>query len=735
MAARSSQRCASSLARAPTFINLLAVGRPALRPSRTLVQSIPATASTRPRYFSSNTESSPLPAANSNSDAPKVDAPLENVEQDGLSERANEEWSEDSEPSESKATPVDGVEVDAPTTEADAAAPAPTSTSSSTPWYLDVEPPRHPTLVPHQAPLPATPEDSPSLTEPLIKFVGEELGLDDLNLLDLRSLDPPPALGPKLIMLFGTARSERHLHVSADRLVRWLRKHGATAHADGLLGRNELKIKMRRRARRAKLVGDSSFDRGDDGISTGWICVNLGTLGWNLDPTAETTLVDDQGRPSGFGQPISGTTIVVQMLTEAKREDLGLERLWGGVLKKSNRDREAIEPHDNTGALTGALKSPEKPRKRRPGQFPDFDPAQPRSYSTAVRVRDSMPLEELFKTDRAAFSHELSYSPQRKLELMNKIRAFADEAPVRDAQYAAKLSSLVNIAVSGLPPADTWSFRSFITSHTMQIRAVSDDAFAEMRQLVSEAQMVGIPIARDDALRILRSIFATPEIKSKDGDDGPAPTFLHERAELAAELLQTMHERGMPVLANDVITSLQSGLAGPVAHDRTKPRTDNTLVDGQQQEGPTPATPRALRDGLEDLRALSGLPCPPEAEIQALMGARSAAGDFAGFWEAWRLPGRHGAPRSPDLYWWLFRHTADLGRPDVALEALRTAVPQALAEAPEPVRFTGTLGGAVWDCMAVLDPRARQRRVPEIDAAAESRPDAEILRMMRMLAL
>ncbi|KAL8391883.1 hypothetical protein RB595_002183 [Gaeumannomyces hyphopodioides] len=726
MAARSSQRCASSLARAPTLINLLAVGRPALQPSRALVQSVPATASTRPRYFSSSTESSPLPAANSSSNAPKADAPLEDVEQDGLPERAIEEWAEES---ESTANAVEGAGANAPTTEADADVPA--STSSSTPWYLDVEPPRHPTLVPHQAPLPATPEDSPSLTEPLIKFVGEELGLDDLNLLDLRSLDPPPALGPKLIMMFGTARSERHLHVSADRLVRWLRQHGVTAHADGLLGRNELKIKMRRRARRAKLVGDSFFDKGDDGISTGWICVNLGTLGWNLDPAAETTLVDDQGRPSGFGQPISGTTIVVQMFTEAKREELGLERLWGGVLKKSNRDREAIETADNNPS---ALKSPAKLRKRRPGQFPDFDPAQPRSYSTAARARENMPLEELFKTDRAAFSHELSYSPQRKLELMNKIRAFVNEAPIRDAQYATKLSSLVNIAISGLPPADTWSFRSFITSHTMQVPAVSDDAFAEMRQLVSEAQMVGIPIARDDALRILRSLFAAPEIKSNDGGDCPAPNLLHERAELAAELLQTMHERGMPVLANDVITSMQRGLAGPVARDRSKPRTDNTLADDQQR-GPPPATPRVLRDGLEDLRALSGLPCPPEAEIQALMGARSAAGDFAGFWDAWRLPARHGVPRSPDLYWWLFRHAADLGRADVALEALRTAVPQALAEAPEPVKFTGTLGLAVWDCMAVLDPRARQRLVPEINAAAESRPDAEILRMMRMLAL
>ncbi|KAL2164817.1 hypothetical protein VTH06DRAFT_113 [Thermothelomyces fergusii] len=211
--------------------------------------------------------------------------------------------------------------------------PSSGSSSSDAPWYLQVEPPRHPTLVSEPAPLPEIPDNSPKLMEPLLKYVADELGMDDLSLLDLRAIDPPPALGPGLMMVLGTARSERHLHVSADRLVRWLRGQGITAQADGLLGRNELKIKLKRLARKAKLLGNSGVMRGgDDGISTGWVCVNLGLVGGSHK---EVPILDEEGRPTGFGVPQTGNTIVVQLLTESRRRDLDLEGLWTGILQQS----------------------------------------------------------------------------------------------------------------------------------------------------------------------------------------------------------------------------------------------------------------------------------------------------------------------------------------------------------------------------------------------------------------
>lgn len=211
------------------------------------------------------------------------------------------------------------------------------STGSDVPWYLQVEAPKHPTLVHEPPPLPDIPEGAPKLMEPLLKYVSDELGMDDLSLLDLRAMDPPPALGPDLLMLFGTARSERHLHVSADRLVRWLRGRGLAARADGLLGRNELKIKLRRMARKAKLLGNSGVARGgDDGISTGWICVNVGSVEGSHQ---EMEMLDEEGRPTGFGVPYTGTTIVVQMLTEGRRAELDLETLWEEKLRKNLKKR------------------------------------------------------------------------------------------------------------------------------------------------------------------------------------------------------------------------------------------------------------------------------------------------------------------------------------------------------------------------------------------------------------
>lgn len=206
--------------------------------------------------------------------------------------------------------------------------------AESTPWFLDVEPPRHAPSQ-HIQPLPKVPEDGPTVLEPMIKYIFEDMGLDDISLLDLRELDPPAALGPNLIMLFGTARSERHLHISAGRFVRWLRKnHKIDARADGLIGPGELRTKLRRLRKKAKLMGTNTsiIPRGDNGISTGWICVNFSTEDGSSDASAS---FDESGRMSGFGASLSGTTVVVQCVTEERRGELDLETLWQGILKRS----------------------------------------------------------------------------------------------------------------------------------------------------------------------------------------------------------------------------------------------------------------------------------------------------------------------------------------------------------------------------------------------------------------
>ncbi|KAL9131256.1 MAG: hypothetical protein Q9175_006807 [Cornicularia normoerica] len=217
-------------------------------------------------------------------------------------------------------------------------------TASATPWYLQVESPRRAsnTLLERQK-IPELPSDPPPLLKSMLEHISIDLGLDDLTIFDLRKIDPPPALGANLVMILGTARSEKHLHVSADRFCRWLKTtYKLTPYADGLMGRGELKLKMRRKARRARLlssVGSSETSTTDDGLRTGWICVNVGTI---EDGRASVEDLTKQHGYVGFGSEAQGAKVVIQMLTEEKREELDLEDLWGKMLRRHEKKEDRI---------------------------------------------------------------------------------------------------------------------------------------------------------------------------------------------------------------------------------------------------------------------------------------------------------------------------------------------------------------------------------------------------------
>lgn len=250
--------------------------------------------------------------------------------------------------------PVLALEEEFEGDEDEAAADEPKPTKpTDVPWYLQVDPPTH--IAPLEPPpLPEIPPDSPPLISSLLGYASEEMGLDALSLLDLRKLDPPPALGPNLFMLFGTARSERHLNVCAGRLLRWLRhKHRVHADADGLLGPNERKTKLRRKAKRAKLLGTVNADDADadDGIRTGWICVNLGTIGRG---GTESAVMAEDGRVSGFGISQIGSTVVFQLMTEERRAEMGLEELWTKALDR------LLSPTPTSGSNGGDKNPPVK---------------------------------------------------------------------------------------------------------------------------------------------------------------------------------------------------------------------------------------------------------------------------------------------------------------------------------------------------------------------------------------
>ena len=226
----------------------------------------------------------------------------------------------------------------------------PEYTTSATPWYLQVDMPQpasNPLL--ERQRIPELPSDPPPLLKPMLENISIDLGLDDLTLFDLRGIDPPPALGANVVMILGTARSEKHLHVSADRFCRWLKTtYQLNPYADGLMGRGELKIRLRRKLRRARLlskVGASQTSTTDDGLRTGWICVNVGTI---EDGRASVRDFSNQHEYVGFGSEAEGATVVIQMLTQEKREELDLEDLWGKMVKRHQRKEERISKVQNS---------------------------------------------------------------------------------------------------------------------------------------------------------------------------------------------------------------------------------------------------------------------------------------------------------------------------------------------------------------------------------------------------
>jgi hypothetical protein len=397
-------------------------------------------------------------------------------------------------------------------TEEEGTANADDEATSDTPWYLDIEAPA-PVSTQHVAPLPDVPEGAPALFEPLLKYVYEEMGLDDMEVLDLRNMDPPPALGPNLLMLFGTARSERHLHVSSSRMVKWLRyNYRVDSRADGLIGPGELKTKLRRLRKKAKLLGSSAVPVGeDDGISTGWICVNLGTIGSNA---GEAARFDEDGKMTGFGTSPTGTTIVVQVMTEARRKELNLEKLWSGQLKRSIEAEEALKVNeDEFMRRFGKKPTPiARPRKlQRPPNPRGY--SQTRAFSTTrvpasadaatTYVPPVLSAQEMLDEALLSARHIL---PEQVVPLLQQLLTPAEGSlKFQDIERAYSLLEMVSIR--GMPVLRTDIVITLISSLTLQTSRRSKFTRLAIPQLQFLLKRSGMPCPTEAQLQQLMTAY------------------------------------------------------------------------------------------------------------------------------------------------------------------------------------------------------------------------------------
>lgn len=486
---------------------------------------------------------------------------------------------------------------------------------SGTPWFLEVEAPRHPASQ-HAVNLPKPPEGAPELLEPMIKYIYEDMGLDELSLLDLRDLDPPAALGPNLIMLLATARSERHLHVSAGRFVKWLRKnHKVTAKAGGLIGPGELKTKLRRLRKKAKLLGTNTaiVPGGDNGISTGWVCVNFTTSGGQ---TGESERVDEEGKFSGFGSALSGTTVVIQCMTEARRQELDLETLWQGILKRSLREAEEVkgQGRPDDGEIHDLVRS---------------------------RVQLSGTPAQLQWQALSEASQQQNNQQKRFFSTSLRRLAPSSQTPGADIAEATEQDSH-NEGIAG----DKVAGKEEVAPSHSQLRP----SLADLQESIADLQVMGQSIPDETKLALLISNVLVLPLVEED--------TARARIALLDQILLTAHERGMKIMSTGILVKLIDGLVRSPAWGEETQRAQQNIEMLLAQK----------KTKLD------------ENEATILMEAHASRGDWTKFWDIFNWNTRFGVTRHFALYEVAFRSLADSGDASLCLDGLRTVWPEFVQE-------------------------------------------------------
>ncbi|KAL3427266.1 hypothetical protein PVAG01_00775 [Phlyctema vagabunda] len=624
---------------------------------------------------------------------------------------------------------------------------------SNIPWYLQVDTPQRPlpTLSERQR-IPDLPPSPPKILEPMLNQISIDLGLDDLTLLDLRKLEPPAALGSNLIMVLGTARSEKHLHVAADRLCRWLRtNYKLRPDADGLLGRNELKLKLRRKNRRAKLMGTSQMEDADDGVKTGWVCVNVGVV---EGPTAETESAAEHPGFIGFGRRTDGISLVVQMLTEEKRAEIELEKLWEGILRR------ATEPQIEEDAAEIANPTPRKISTRGPSsilsqtrRFHTYARRLNADHASLISNEETLPLHvdlssanndfadtrrtvaNLIQDGKFESARDLlivSSSSNSKLQdgkwqpvFLNMLKNHLECLPREeilvhlgkgcyDYSSTPLLSSLFK-SLSIFPTQDDWDA-------ILWLRCVGIEnehpkyTLVDLVGAIPEMQLNGGRASVATYIRCIRALlwpFLSPQTEKW------GPSDIGVRAALI--VLQIMYDEGIEILSEDIFVAIME--ATEVAHGPDSP------VRETQGDRDTFYLPRITLSPLQErLRVMANtldMPSFSEATNLRLLSVYARQQSWPAFWERWSKIALAGQARTPEMYTLMFQHVAAAQNEKVCIEVLRTWIPDMRSEQPAIV-VTQALRQAIARCLHIVNPYI-------IDDAADASVDEEWTQMWRSI--
>ncbi|KAJ5525203.1 ATPase synthesis protein 25 [Penicillium frequentans] len=590
-----------------------------------------------------------------------------------------------SNPSDLNFSPLESASESAPETVAENENNEPAE--SQVPWYLQEEAPTRkvrPLIGDH---IPKIPENSPAMLPNLMEYTYQDLGLDELKLYDLRGLDIPAALGANVIMIVGTARSVKHLNVAADRLCRWLRStYKLSPYADGLLGRNELKIKLRRKAKRARAASHAGtmIDEKDDGITTGWICVNMGVV----DKDVASPQLSEVGF-EGFGQLDTGTSVVVQIFTEEKRADVDLDGLWQGTLDRAERKRlqDASDPAPKTNpsinsSQRGGMGTPGGQRR---GMHTERQDKATASQAEALEYPSSASKPPGFGMSTESLMQKLLGLPH------DNARGELGTGP---EDYTSTL--FLQLLYASLP-AEISAREKAILRLRLHSIAVSrqhsgyskDVLFNAFNKFLSDGNQISDELAFDVVAALL-----TPRLELSS--QTPAQFLPEADVELALQVLERLSLRGVPILNMKVFNMLYEAVNTPAAPFSSPEEVERTAGDKRQ-----------MLTRLSKIVAEAEVPFDA-VEARKLMFTQFRCQDYDGFWRLWRLFPLKNATRTQADYAQLFQLHAELGEEQRARDLLSAWVPMMRREMT-PIILQGPIVNAIMHCILVADPEIQYR--------------------------
>ncbi|GAD91816.1 conserved hypothetical protein [Paecilomyces variotii No. 5] len=593
------------------------------------------------------------------------------------------------------------------------------------PWYLQVETPStesHPLA--HKQQLPPLPENPPPILQDILQHTSVDIGLDDLALFDLRGLDPPPALGGNVIMIIGTARSVKHLNVSADRLCRWLRStYKLRPYADGLLGRNELKIKLRRKARRARIASSSgaTLEQKDDGITTGWICVNAGIVE-DSESLRESRVRDESFE--GFGKIAGGTRIIVQMFTEEKRAEINLEGLWSAALeKKAQRNHQDIAidapelKSEEVRAFPGIFDQSSSDRGIPPitrisatipsGRRSLHTSSSNSSSGSSTRDADVSGEEDRLGSNSSIPASQVSSGPMIDIDLLLQCLSGLSDEMLRcefghglDDRDSTLFLRLFYSRLDGSAPEQIIAAQLRLMCMAISVHHPSYHK-DQLWEAFQEYTSYGYPVSDKLGFDVFSALLTPSGV---DADAGHSQDSLSTPdRELALRVVDYLSLQGTDVLNMRVFNILYE------AASHSAPSSENEAPSKHALDGEA-ATP------VEDLCELQYLNVTRVSKIiealdldidpiqaRVLLYLQFRNGDFDGFWKLWHKLPIHGIRRSLADYELLFGLHAELGDVRRARDCILAWVPMMEREEP-PVPLTGELAELILTCLRVIDP-------------------------------